>query len=58
MPNTKKLLYQSEKQSPEVFYKNTVLKYFAILTGKHLCEIDKNTYFEERLCTAASELAL
>ena len=26
--------------------------------GKHLCEIFKNTYFEEHLCTAASELTL
>ena len=24
--------------------------------GKHLCEIFKNTYIEEHLCTAASEL--
>ena len=26
-----------KKQPPEVFYKNAVLKKFAIFTGKHLC---------------------
>ena len=31
---------------------------FAIFTGKHLCEIIKNNYFEEHLCKAASELTL
>ena len=52
MPNTEKFFYQTEKN-----YKN-VLKYFAIFKGKHLCEIFKNTYFEEHLRTAASELTL
>ena len=28
---------QCTKQPPEVFYKKTVLKNFAIFTGKHLC---------------------
>ena len=32
-----------KKHSPEFFYKNAVLKFFALLTGKHLCEIFKNT---------------
>ena len=41
-----------------VFYKNAVLKNFAIFTGKHLCEIFKNTCFEEHLHMAASELTL
>ena len=45
-----------KKQPPEVFYKNTVLKNFAIFMGKHLCEIFQNTCFEEHLCTAVSEL--
>ena len=27
----------NEKQPPEVFYKEDVLKNFAIFTGKHLC---------------------
>ena len=53
MSNTKKFFYQTEKN-----YKNDVLKYFAIFTGKHLCEIFKNSCFEEHLRTAASELAL
>ena len=47
-----------KKQPPEVFYKNTVLKILQYLTGKHLYEIFKNTYFEEHLHTAASELTL
>ena len=45
-----------KKQPPEVSYKNAVLKSFAIFTGKHLCEIFKNTYFEEHLRAAASIL--
>ena len=53
MSNTKKFFYQTEKN-----YKNVVLIYFAIFTGKHLCEIFKNTCFEEHLRTAASELTL
>ena len=28
--------YRSQKESPEVFYKKTVLENFAIFTGKHL----------------------
>ena len=40
------------------FYKDAALKNFEIFMGKHLCEIFKNTYFEEHLCTAASELTL
>ena len=58
MPNTEEFLYQTEKQPPVVFYKNAVLKTFAIFMAKHLCEIFKNTYFEEHLRTAASELTL
>ena len=27
MPNAEQLLYQTEKQPSEIFYKNTVLKY-------------------------------
>ena len=30
-------LQKLQKQPPEVFYKNTVLKNFAIFTAKHLC---------------------
>ena len=55
MPNAEQLLYQTEKNA---FYKNAVLKNFAIFTGKHLHEILKNTYFEEHLGTAAFELTL
>ena len=51
-----KLLYQTEKTATGRFYENTVLKDFAIFTGKHLCKIFKNTYFEEYLGTTASEL--
>ena len=40
------------------FYKDAALKNFEIFMGKHLCEIFKNTYFEEHLRTAASELTL
>ena len=47
-----------KKQPPEVFYKNAVLKYFAIFTGKSLCEIFKNISFEEHFRMAASELTL
>ena len=51
-----------KKRPTASFYKNGVLKNFAIFTGKHLlikfsceyCEIFKNTYFEENLQTAAS----
>ena len=46
------------KQPPEVFCKDAVLKNVAIFTGKNLREIFKNTYFEEHLHTAASELTL
>ena len=38
--------------------KKLFLKIFAIVTGKHLCEIFKNTYFGEHLRTNASELTL
>ena len=38
--------------------KKPILNIFAILTGKHLCEIFKNTYFGEHLRTNASELTL
>ena len=40
----------------ELFYENDVLKNFAIFMEKHLCEIFKNSYFEEHLHTASSEL--
>ena len=42
----------------EVFYKNTVLKKFAVFMRKHLQEIFKDTYLEEHVHTAASELTL
>ena len=63
-------IQKTEKQSPEVFYKKTVLKSFSTFTGKHhhyqketptqvfsceYCEIFRNTYFEEYLRTAAFE---
>ena len=44
MPNTKKLLYQTEKSSHRWFsIKMLFLKIFAIFTGKRPCEIFKNT---------------
>ena len=57
MPNTKQLI-KLKKQRLEVFYENDVLKNFAIFMEKHLCEIFKNSYFEEHLHTASSELTL
>ena len=47
-----------KKQPPKVFYKTAVLKNCVIFTGKHQCENFKSNYFEEHLCTAASELTL
>ena len=38
--------------------KKLLLEIFAVLTGKHLCQIFKYIYFEEHLRTAASELTL
>ena len=69
MPNTEQLLYQTDKTSHgRCSIKMAVLKNFASFTGEHLwwssdvflwiCEIFKNTYFEEQLRTAASELTL
>ena len=50
MLNAEQLLYETEKQPPEVFYKDAVLKNFAIFTGNHLRE--------EHLPTAACQLTL
>ena len=47
-----------KKAASRGLYKNAVLKSFSIFTGKHLCEIFKNTYFEEHLRMAVSELTL
>ena len=47
-----------KKQPPEVFCKNAALKIFRTFTWKHLCEIFKNTYFEEDLRTVAFELTV
>ena len=60
MPNTEQLLYQTlwKKYPSEVLYRNAVLKHFAIFAGKNLCEIFKNTCFQEYQHTAASELIL
>ena len=58
MPNSEQLLWNWKKQPPEVFYKDAVLKNFARFMAKLLREIFKNTYFEEHLHTAASELTL
>ena len=32
-----KISWYNQKQPPEVFYENCVLKKFSIFTGKHLC---------------------
>ena len=52
MPNTEELLYQTKnKQPPKVFYKNVVLKNFAMFTGtpilKNICvRLQRNWLFE------------
>ena len=59
MANTEQLLYQAGKSSHRRFsIKNSVFKIFAIFMENTLREIFKNTYFEEHLRTAASELNL
>ena len=58
MLDTEQLLYQTEKSSHHWFSLKTVFKNFAIFTGKHLCEIFKNIYFEKHLRKAAYELTL
>ena len=58
MPNPEQLLYQTEKISYRRFSIKILFLDFAIFTEKHLCEIIKNSYFEENLPTAASELTL
>ena len=55
MHNTEQLLSQTEKMQPvEVFYKNAVQYSHENTCVKYF----KNTYFEEHLHTAASELTL
>ena len=59
MPSTEQLLYQTEKSSHQRFsIKTLFLKIFAIFMEKHPCQIFKNTFSKENLCTAASELTL
>ena len=59
MPNAKQLLYQTGKSSHRRFSIKTLsLKILQYSREKHQCEIIKNTYFEEHLRTAASELTL
>ena len=58
MPNAEQLLYQTGKSSNQSFSINKILKYFAIFPGKHRSEIFKNTYLEEHLWPAASQLTL
>ena len=43
-----------QKQPPDVFYKNDVLKNFVIFTEKHLC-CRPSGYFEKQLRTADSD---
>ena len=56
MPNTEQLLYQTEKISHRRFPIKTLFLKVLQYSRKILCEIFKNTYFEEHLCTAASIL--
>ena len=56
MPTTEQLLYQTEKSHHQRFsIKTQFLKFFAIFTGKYLCEIFKNTHFEEHVHMAHSK---
>ena len=56
MPNTEQLLYQTEKISHWRFPIKTLFLKVLQYSREILCEIFKNTYFEEHLCTAASIL--
>ena len=60
MPNTEQLLYGTENSSHRTFStKMLLLKIVQYLReNTYLCEIFKNTYFEENLRTAALELTL
>ena len=58
MPNAEQLLYQTEKNIHPRFSITILFLNFAVFTGKHLCQIIKNKYFEEHLCTSPSELSL
>ena len=60
MPNAKQLLYQTWKNSHQRFSIKmfSVFKKFPILTGKYMCEVFKNAYFEEYLRTTASYMTL
>ena len=58
MPNSEQLLFQTEKSSHRSFCIKILFLNFAIFTGKYMCEIIKNNYFEEHLRTATSELTL
>ena len=46
MLNTEQLM-KLKKAATGVFLKNAVLRNFAIFTGKHPCEIFKNTYLKK-----------
>ena len=52
--NADQLLYQTEKSNYRRFSIKVIFLNFAILTGKYLCKIIKNNYFEEHLRTAVS----
>ena len=43
-----------KKQPPELFYKKVNISQFSRENTCEICEIFKNTYFEERMRTAAS----
>ena len=58
MLNAEQLLYATEKSSQWSFSVKTALKNFVIFTGKHQCEILKNTCFEEDIGMAGSQLTL
>ena len=58
MSNTEVLLYQTEKSSHQMVSIKTLFLNILQYSWENTCEIFKNTYFEEHLRKAVSELTL